>query len=63
VKGLKFFGVNLEGIQLRADDLDWTFGSGTPLSGTAQDLLLVLCGRTSPSGHLRGEPAQRFTNP
>jgi uncharacterized protein (TIGR03083 family) len=62
-KRLKFFGVDLDGIQLRADDLDWTFGSGTPLSGTAQDLLLVLCGRTLPTGRLRGEPAQRFTNP
>jgi hypothetical protein len=60
-KQLKYFGVDLDGIQLRADDLDWTFGSGTPVSGAAQDLLLVLCGRTLPPGHLRGEPSQRFT--
>jgi uncharacterized protein (TIGR03083 family) len=61
-RSLKFFGVDLDGVHLCADDLDWTFGSGTPLSGAAQDLLLVLCGRTLPAGHLRGEPARRFTS-
>jgi uncharacterized protein (TIGR03083 family) len=61
-KNLKFFGVDLTGIELRADDLDWTFGSGEPLSGRAQDLLLVLCGRTLPAGHLRGEASGRFTS-
>jgi uncharacterized protein (TIGR03083 family) len=58
---LKYFGVDLTGIQLRATDLDWTHGTGTPLSGTAQDLLLVLCGRALPPGHLSGAPAARFT--
>lgn len=62
-RSLAYFGVDLTGIALCADDLDWTCGSGTTLSGTAQDLLLVLCGRTLPAGHLRGEPAQRFTRP
>jgi uncharacterized protein (TIGR03083 family) len=62
-RNVKFFGVDLDGVQLRADDLDWTFGSGAPLSGAAQDLLLVLCGRTLPAGRLRGEPARRFTSP
>jgi hypothetical protein len=38
-KQLRYFGVDLAGIQLRADDLDWTFGSGQPLSGSAQHLL------------------------
>lgn len=61
-KGLKFFGVDLRGIELRADDIDWTFGSGTPMSGTAQDLALVLCGRRLPTGRLRGEPSERFTH-
>lgn len=56
-----YFGVDLDGIQLRADDLDWTRGSGTPLSGAAQDLLLVVCGRSLPPGHLHGEPSARFT--
>ncbi|TDO52398.1 uncharacterized protein (TIGR03083 family) [Kribbella sp. VKM Ac-2527] len=58
---LKYFGVDLTGIQLRATDLDWTHGAGVPLTGTAQHLLLVLCGRTLPTGHLNGPPADRFT--
>ncbi|MBF6194385.1 maleylpyruvate isomerase family mycothiol-dependent enzyme [Nocardia implantans] len=58
---VKLFGAELGGIELRADDLDFSYGSGTVLSGRAQDLLLVLCGRKLPAGHLSGEPAQRFT--
>jgi len=58
---LKYFGVDLTGIQLRASDLDWTYGTGEVLTGKAQDLLLVLCGRTLPPGHLTGRPADRFT--
>ncbi|TCO18629.1 uncharacterized protein (TIGR03083 family) [Kribbella steppae] len=58
---LKYFGVDLTGIQLRATDLDWTHGTGEVLSGKAQDLLLVLCGRILPAGHLTGDPATRFT--
>ncbi|WKV72864.1 maleylpyruvate isomerase family mycothiol-dependent enzyme [Streptomyces sp. PCS3-D2] len=57
---LKFFGADLAGIELRADDLDWSFGTGTPLYGAAQDLLLVAYGRRLPAGHLRGEPGVRF---
>ncbi|MGY5125019.1 maleylpyruvate isomerase family mycothiol-dependent enzyme [Streptomyces nigrescens] len=56
----RFFGADLRGIQLRADDLDWSFGSGTPLSGTAQDLLLVAYGRKLPPGRLHGERHQHF---
>jgi hypothetical protein len=26
---LKFFGVDMTGVQLRADDLDWSYGTGT----------------------------------
>jgi uncharacterized protein (TIGR03083 family) len=58
---LRYFGVDLTGIQLRATDLDWIHGTGEPLNGTAQDLLLVLCGRTLPPGHLTGAAAGRFT--
>ncbi|WP_020385122.1 maleylpyruvate isomerase family mycothiol-dependent enzyme [Kribbella catacumbae] len=47
-KGLKFFGVDLTGIQLRATDLDWSFGTGRVVSGPAQDLLLKVCGRAVP---------------
>ncbi|WP_406229581.1 hypothetical protein [Nocardia sp. NBC_01009] len=56
-----FFGVDLDGIELRADDMDFSYGAGSVLAGSAQNLLLVLCGRTLPAGSLRGETAQRFT--
>ncbi|MFJ5831498.1 maleylpyruvate isomerase family mycothiol-dependent enzyme [Streptomyces sp. NPDC093089] len=59
-RSLRFFRVDLAGVALRADDLDWTFGSGTPLSGTAQDLLLLAFGRRLPPGRLHGEPHARF---
>ncbi|MQA77682.1 MAG: maleylpyruvate isomerase family mycothiol-dependent enzyme [Streptosporangiales bacterium] len=61
-RSLAYFGVDLTGISLRADDLDWTFGSGTTLSGAAQDLMLGICGRILPAGHLHGEPSERFTH-
>ncbi|MFI5829300.1 maleylpyruvate isomerase family mycothiol-dependent enzyme [Streptomyces sp. NPDC051578] len=57
---LRFFGADLHGIELRATDLDWSFGTGTPLSGSAQDLLLLAYGRRLPPGHLHGEPRDRF---
>ena len=60
-RSVKFFGVQLDGIELRADDMEWSLGSGAPLEGAAADLLLVLCGRTLPAGRLSGEPADRFT--
>jgi len=62
-RSVKFFGTDLDGIELRARDMDWSLGSGTPLEGAAADLLLVLCGRTLPPGRLSGEPAARFTQP
>lgn len=57
---VNYFGVDIDGIRLRATDLDWSYGSGTELTGAAQDLLLVLCGRTLPAGRISGEPAERF---
>jgi uncharacterized protein (TIGR03083 family) len=62
-RSVKFFGVDLDGTELRASDIDWTLGSGTPLTGAAADLLLVLCGRKLPPGRLAGEPSTRFTEP
>ncbi|GGR51376.1 maleylpyruvate isomerase family mycothiol-dependent enzyme [Streptomyces netropsis] len=59
-KTLTFFGADLDGVELRADDLDWSFGTGTPLTGAAQDLLLLAYGRKLPPGHLRGEQSDRF---
>ncbi|MEU8039482.1 maleylpyruvate isomerase family mycothiol-dependent enzyme [Streptosporangium sp. NPDC049078] len=60
-KNIAFFGTDLTGVTLRATDLDWSHGTGTPLRGPAQDLLLVLCGRRLPPGRLTGEAATRFS--
>jgi uncharacterized protein (TIGR03083 family) len=60
-RSVRFFGVDLDGIELRAQDMEWTLGSGVPLTGAAADLLLVMCGRTLPPGRLAGEPGARFT--
>jgi uncharacterized protein (TIGR03083 family) len=55
------FGVDLAGVELRADDIDWSFGTGEVLSGPAQVLALVMFGRTVPKGRLTGHPSPRFT--
>ena len=60
-RNVSFFGADLDGVELRATDLDWTFGSGSPVHGLAQDLLLVVCGRRLPVGYLDGAEAARFT--
>jgi uncharacterized protein (TIGR03083 family) len=59
-KQLKYFGSDLAGVELRATDLDWSIGSGSPVTGAGQDLLLVLSGRKLPAGHLAGEQSRRF---
>ncbi|HWE68593.1 MAG TPA: maleylpyruvate isomerase family mycothiol-dependent enzyme [Acidimicrobiales bacterium] len=51
-KTLKHFGADLAGSELRADDLDWSFGSGRLVVGSAQDLALILSGRTLPAGRV-----------
>ena len=61
-KNIAFFGTDLAGIALQATDLDWSHGTGTPVRGLAQDLLLVLCGRRLPPGRLEGESATRFSH-
>lgn len=60
-RGLRYFGVDLDGVRLAADDLDWAYGSGAPLTGSAEALTALLCGRRLPPGLLTGEPAARFT--
>jgi uncharacterized protein (TIGR03083 family) len=55
------FGVDLSGVTLRASDLDWSVGSGALVSGPAQALALVACGRRLPAGRLKGEAAARFS--
>ena len=55
------FGTDLAGVELRADDLEWSYGTGSPVIGPAQALASVACGRLLPVGRLRGESAARFT--
>jgi uncharacterized protein (TIGR03083 family) len=57
---LKHFGVDLTGIRLEADDLDWTFGDGEPLRGRARHLLMVLADRRLPAGLLSGAATARL---
>ena len=54
--GHAHFGTDIRGRSLRAADIDWSYGSGPELSGTAADLALHICGRTIPAGRLEGVP-------
>jgi uncharacterized protein (TIGR03083 family) len=51
-KNVAFFGADLDGLELRATDLDWRYGNGKPVEGLAQDLLLLVCGRELPPGRI-----------
>ncbi len=59
--GPNLFGVDLSGVTLRASDLDWSVGSGATVTGPAQALALVACGRRLPAGRLEGKVASRFS--
>jgi uncharacterized protein (TIGR03083 family) len=50
------FGTSVEGRSLQATDLNWSYGSGPALRGKAEDLALILCGRTIPAGRVEGKP-------
>lgn len=50
------FGTGIEGRSLQATDLNWSYGSGPAARGKAEDLALILCGRTVPAGRIEGEP-------
>jgi hypothetical protein len=52
--GHAHFGTDIQGRSLHTTDVDWTYGSGPQLSGTAADVALHLCGRSVPAGRLRG---------
>ncbi len=38
-------GMSVDGVELVASDLSWSFGSGMTVRAPAQDLVLALCGR------------------
>jgi len=59
---LSYFGADLSQAELRADDSDWSFGSGEPVSGAAQDLALILCGRKLAAGRLHGALSTRYAS-
>jgi len=48
------FGFDLSGVQLQATDIDWSYGSGTPITGAAGDLAVFVCGRKLPAGRIDG---------
>lgn len=60
-KHIASFGVDLSGVELRATDADWSYGSGEPVRGRLQDLLLVICGRPVSAQRLEGGPAERLS--
>jgi uncharacterized protein (TIGR03083 family) len=39
------FGVEIEGLELHADDVDWSHGRGRPVAKPAGELILALAGR------------------
>ncbi len=44
----------LAGYAFTATDTSWAAGTGTPITGTAAELLMVVTGRTSPGQHVGG---------
>lgn len=48
------FGTEINGRALQATDIDWSFGTGPPLRGTAEDIALHICGRSVPQSRLDG---------
>ena len=59
--GLKHSGLDLTGIRLEANDLEWAFGDGEPLRGRARHLLMVLMDRRLPAELVSGPATTRFT--
>ncbi|MFZ0248689.1 MAG: maleylpyruvate isomerase family mycothiol-dependent enzyme [Acidimicrobiales bacterium] len=57
------FGLDLGDVVLQADDLDWSSGTGAApvVTGPAQALAVLACGRRLPPGRVHGEAAARFT--
>jgi len=46
------FGFELDRLLLWATDMNWTYGSGTPMSGNAADLALLITGRNLAPGRI-----------
>lgn len=52
--GHQHFGMDIEGRRYEASDMDWSYGSGPVVRGSAADLVLHLAGRQLPVGRLEG---------
>ncbi|WP_019928002.1 maleylpyruvate isomerase family mycothiol-dependent enzyme [Nocardia sp. BMG111209] len=44
-RSFAYFGVDLDGVRLRANDSDVELGDGTPITLSAKDILLIVTGR------------------
>jgi len=53
------FGTDITGRSLQATDIDWSYGSGPQLRGTAEDIVLHISGRQLPADRLEGNPIAR----
>jgi hypothetical protein len=49
------FAFDLGGLSLHATNMDWAFGSGTPIRGAAEDVALLVCGSNRPAGRIHDE--------
>jgi hypothetical protein len=56
-RSLRYFGLGVDGVELRASDLDWSQGDGAPLAGRGVDLVLMLTGRSVAPGAFTGDGA------
>ena len=54
----RHFGADVDGVELRAVDAGWSYGSGAPVAGLAQDLALLLTGRRVREGAFSGAGAR-----
>lgn len=52
----------LSGLRFEATDLDWAHGSGPIVSGTAETLLMAICGRPIALGLLTGDGVATLRN-
>lgn len=50
----------LVGVMLVADDIDWTHGQGSVVTGPALEILMLVCGRPPRSGVVTGPGLVRF---
>lgn len=52
----------LDGLRLKADDLPWAHGTGSPVTGRGQDLMLAMTGRPVGAARLSGAGAPVLTS-